>query len=257
MNSTALYRTEALRLVRTHALLGLTAFFAVFGAGAAVLTYYMPDIMRAIERAEDLGPGMLGILPDVTPEQAIAGYVDNAQQLGTLMVVLVAAAALAVDGSPGRSTFYRVRVSGPADLVLPRFVLSAAAAVFAYTVGTVTTWAVAGPVLGPLPWEDVLLGALFGGLFLVFAVAVVALVASVAHGLLPTLGFALLGLVLVAAVGMVPWVGDWSPSALFAAQVGIVMGEPVSDHLPAVVSGVVGTIALVALAIRRFGAREI
>ncbi|MFD3688460.1 ABC transporter [Nocardiopsis sp. NPDC058631] len=254
--NTALYRNEIRRMTRTHSLTGLLVFFAFFGAASPLLAFLLPDLMAAMEGVEGVQPGMSGLLPEATPVAAIGSYVENAQTLGVLFVLLVAAAGLALDGSPGRSTFYRVRVFGPTALVLPRFAVPAAAAVASYTVGVLVAWAVTLLLIGELPLGATLAGALFTGLFLVFAVAVTALVASRFRGLPSTVGFSVVALVLLLLLGQLPVVGEWSPTTLVAAQAALPGGVPAADFLPAAVSALVGTAVLLALAVRGFGSRE-
>ena len=254
--NTAPYRNEIRRMTRTHSLAGLLAFFVFFGAASPLLTFFLPDLLASMEGMEGVDPGMADLLPEATPVAAIGSYVENGQTLGVLFVLLVAAAALALDGSPGRSTFYRVRVSGPAALVLPRFAVPAAAASASYTVGALVAWAVTLLLIGELPLGATLAGAVLTGLFLVFAVAVTALVASRAGGLLSTVGFSVAALVLLLLLGQLPVVGEWSPTTLVAAQAALPAGAPATDFLPAAVSTLAGTAALLALAVRGFGTRE-
>ncbi|WP_433699567.1 ABC transporter [Nocardiopsis sp. CA-288880] len=255
--NTALYRNEIRRMTRTHTLAGLMAFFVLFGAASPVLVFLLPDLLAAMEGMEGVQPGMADLMPEATPVAAIGSYVENGQTLGVLFVLLVAAGALSLDGSTGRSTFYRVRVAGPAALVLPRFAVPAVAAVAAHTAGAVVAWATTLLLIGELPLGATLAGALFTGLFLVFAVAVTAVVAARARGLLPTVGFSVAALVVLVLLGQLPVVGEWSPTALFAAQAALPGGAPVADFLPAAAGALVGTAALLALAVRGFGAREV
>ena len=79
----------------------------LLGFGIPVLTYYLPDLVK------NAGNGVQIIAPKPTPADAIAGFASNAAQLGTLVVVVVAASTLAIDANPGLAAFYRTRVHGP------------------------------------------------------------------------------------------------------------------------------------------------
>jgi ABC-2 type transport system permease protein len=253
----ALYRTEIRRMTRTHTLVGMTLFFAFFGVSSPLLTYFLPELLRLAEGVEGVEPEMLDLMPEVTSEVALGSYVQNVQGLGVLFVLLVAAAALAVDGSPGRSTFYRVRVAGPGALVLPRFAVPAAAAAAAYTLGALAAWSTTLALVGAPPLGATLTGTGLSALFLVFAVAVAALAASAARGVLAAVGLSVAFLVLLVLLGQIPVVGRWVPTALFAAQSAVPAGAPAADFLPAALSALAGTVVCLLLAVRGFGAREV
>ena len=91
------WRVEMLRVWRTRRLVALVAVFVLFGLGIPVLTYYLPEIVRHANTG-----GVQIILPRQTPADALIGFGQNAAQLGTLVVVVVAAASLAIDARPLR-----------------------------------------------------------------------------------------------------------------------------------------------------------
>ncbi|GAB3744287.1 ABC transporter [Nocardiopsis nanhaiensis] len=250
MNGT-LYRLETTRLIRTHTLLALVLLCGVFGALGPLTAYFTKDL---VEMAE---PGMGIDIPAATAPDALGSYMELAAPFGVLAVVLVAAAALSVDASPGRSAFYRSRVKRASDLVLPRFALSTAAALAAFLAGALVAWAVTSFLYQSLPLVSTLLGAFLAGLYLAFAVAVVALVSTVARSTLATAGFSVLVLVVVLIVGQLPFLAQWGPSGLLNGQVGLSSGVPLAEFAPMAAVTVVFTAAVLAVAVRRSGAREI
>jgi hypothetical protein len=119
----SLWRLEWLRLHRTHRLTGLVAVFLLFGFTGPLATRYLEQLL------ERFGGGVEVRLPVPVPADGMAAYVDNGQQLGLLVVVLVAAAALAFDAQRESAAFLRTRVRGMWQLVLPKVAVNAGAAV--------------------------------------------------------------------------------------------------------------------------------
>jgi ABC-2 type transport system permease protein len=81
----------------------------------------------------------------------MAAYVDNSQQLGLLVVVLIAAAALAFDAQRESGAFLCTRVHHIRQLVLPKVAVNALAAVGAFALGPLAAWYETAVLLGGLP----------------------------------------------------------------------------------------------------------
>ena len=79
-------------------------------------------------------------MPAPAPKDGIANYISQVGQTGLIVVVVITAGALAFDARRGLSTFLRTRTSTMWQLIAPRFTINAAAAVTAYTLGTVAAW---------------------------------------------------------------------------------------------------------------------
>ncbi|MEU3305695.1 ABC transporter [Nocardiopsis sp. NPDC055551] len=255
MNGT-LYRLEALRLLRTHTLLLLVLAFTASGAVGPLTAYFMEDLLRLADPEGELAALDLEV-PTMTAGDALASHVELVAPLGVLLVVLVAAMALTVDAAPGRSVFYRSRVSGTARLILPRVVLPALAAVLAHLVGALVAWAFTAMFFDGPPLPATMLGALLGGVYMVFVVAVVALASSLVRNALAVVGIAVLVLVVCAGAGSLPFLAEWAPGALLQGMVLPAVGAPLGDLLPAIATTVVLTVGALALALNRSGAREI
>lgn len=249
----ALYRLEARRLLRTRSFLGLVLLCALAGIGGPVLSYFTEDLVRMA----DPGMGLLVELPEITAVDALGGYTELVAPLGVLVLVLMAAAALTVDSSPGRSVFYRSRISGAADLVLPRFALPALAACAAFLVGALVTWGTTSLLFEPLPLNPTLLGALLAGLYLLMATALVALVSALTLSTLATVGFSLLGLVAVLLIGQLPFLSHLGPSGLLQGQAALTAGAPAGDFAPMALVAAALTLLFLALAVRLSGRREV
>lgn len=252
----ALYRLEATRLLRTHTLLLLLLAFTAFGAVGPLLAYSMEDLLRLADPEGELAAMDLEI-PAMTAGDALGSHIELVAPLGVLLVVLVAAMALTMDSSPGRSLFYRSRVPGTARLITPRVVLPALAAVLAHLAGALVAWAFTALLFDGPPLSAVMLGALMGGVYMVLVVAVVALASSLTRNALAVVGIAVLVLVVCAGVGSLPFLAEWAPGALLQGVVLPAAGAPLTDLFPAVATTVVLTVGALALAVKRIGAREV
>lgn len=254
MNGT-LYRLEVTRLLRTHTLLLMLLAFAAFGVVGPLLAYFMEDLLRLADPGGEMATMGLQI-PPMTAVDALGSHLELVVPLGVLVVVLTATMALTMDSSPGRSVFYRSRMVRAADLLLPRFFVPTAAAVLAHLVGALVAWAVTSVLFGPQP-VTVLLGAWMGGLYLAFAVSVVALVSSLVRSLLATVGLSVLVLVVFSGIGWLPYLSAWSPGALLQGLVLPAAGESLTGLFPAMAFTALLTTVAVTVAVSRIGAREV
>jgi len=115
------------------------------------------------------------VVPRQTPADALVAFGCNAGQLGTLAVIVVAAAGLALDARPALAAFYLSRTRSGSRLLLPRYVVSAAAAAVCFGLGILSTWYETSVLMGPL--DPATLAARFGIeiVWTCFCVSVVAL----------------------------------------------------------------------------------
>lgn len=246
-----LWRLEVLRLTRTNRWLILVGIFGFFGLLGPVTARYMGEIMSRF------GGDIQFTLPEPAPLDGIVQYLSNAGQIGLLAVVVVAAAALAVDARPEAAAFYRTRVPEARTILLPRYVVTTAAAAVAFFLGMALAWAGTVWLIGGLPAVEVLIGTLLGALYLAFAVAVVAAMASVTRTVVTTVFAALAILLMLPVLGLLGAVKPWLPSELVGAPTSILAGVPPGEFTRAVVVTVVVTVALLALAASRQSVREL
>ena len=245
----SLWRLEVLRLWRTQRWLILLAVFVSFGLLGPLTARYLPDLL------ESLGEDVAGSLPPMTVFDGVTQYVGNAAQIGMLAVVFVAAAALAFDAKPEMAIFLRTR-SDVRDIVVPRYVVSLAASVVGFVIGMVTAYVLTGFLLGWLDFAAVAIGSALFGLYLAFAVAVVALVSSLVRSV-PAVAMLSAGvLVVLALLGLVPQIAPYLPSELVGAADWLVRGGDF-DFWRAVVATIGLTMAMLAISIRRLETREL
>ncbi len=246
-----LWRLELARLVRTSrglALLAVYAFFALLGPISAA---YIQEILERFGTE-----GMQITFEDPTPLDGLVQFISNASQLGLLAVIIVAAAALSLDARPELAAFLRTRVQRPADLVVPRYVVVTVASAVALIFGTVIAVITTGTLLGWLPVAELIVGTLYGVLYLVFAVAVVAAVAGFLRSQLATVFVSIVILLTLPVLGVIDAVGSWLPSALLTAVVGMAAGEGAGEYAGAAVVAVVTAALLLILAVHRAATRE-
>jgi ABC-2 type transport system permease protein len=247
-----LWRLERARVWRTHRWLIVVGVYAFFGALGPLTARYMAVIL------ERFGGGMeIAGAPPPSPASAIGQFLGNAGQLGLLAVVVVAAAALAVDARPELAAFLRTKVTSSGRLLLPRYLTSVGIAAVALALGTVVAGALTTTLIGAPPVFPLVVGTLYGALFLAFAVAVVAALAGFTRSPVTTVFAALAVLLVFPVVGVVDTIGAWLPSELLGAAAAMVDGAPAGDFARSAVVTVMAIAALLVVAVRRFGAREL
>lgn len=249
-----LFRLEWLRLLRTHRLLAIFMVYLFFGLTGPLTVRYLDKLLGGV------GTGGVQVqFPTPTPADGIGQFTRNASQIGLLVVVLVAAAALAFDSRREMAVFLRSRIFKVYRIVLTAYAMSAAAAVSGFALGVLAAWYETAVLLGPVPVADMLIGTLLGALFLAFAVAVVALAAAVAKGALATAGISLGVLLALAIVGGLGGTvtSRWMPTALSGATADLLLTGRPGDYLPATVVTIAAAAACLAGAVALSGRREL
>jgi ABC-2 type transport system permease protein len=246
-----IWRLERLRLVRTLRGIGLLAAFLAFGILMPIVTRYQDALFR------HLGGGVQVIVPPATPQQGIAAYLQNAMQIGLLVAVLVAAGSLAFDAKPEWAAFLRTRAPDVSRLVVPKVAVLSAATAACYAAGLAAAWIGTVALIGSVPVATLVVGGVYGALYLAFAVAVVAAASGVVRGVVGAGGLALGVLVLLPVLAQVPALEPWMPSALVGAPTAIASGEAAAGFLRAAAVTIACGVALVWVAIRLLARREV
>ena len=116
------------------------------------------------------------------------------------------------------------------QLIAPRFAVNTAAAVAAYTLGTLAAWYETALLLGSPPAGAMLAGLLCGSVFLIFAVSVTTAAASVARSTLATVGITLGVLLALPILGIAGLLHAWLPSTLVTAPVALLGRSDLGDY---------------------------
>lgn len=245
-----LWRLEWIRLTRTRRWIALLGVYLFFGFTGPIIVTYMGTLLESIGNVEV-------VLPDPVPADGMANYASNAAQVGLLVSVGMAAAALAFDSNPQMGTFLRTRVKSIARIITPRYVTITSAIAVSFTLGSLAAYYETTVLIGSLPFGRWLLGTLLGCLYLAFAVGVVAAVMPMTRTVMPTVVAALVVLLLFPIVGLIPNVGAWLPSHLVGALDGLVGGIEPTEYLKAAATTIIATAALLAISVRTSQQRSI
>jgi ABC-2 type transport system permease protein len=242
---------EWLRLVRTRRLIAVAGTYLFFGLLGPVTARYLEQLLTRF------GGGVGVDLPDPVPADGIAQFSSNAQQIGLLVALGVAAGALALDGNPAMAAFLRTRVQPVWRLLVPRYVLAAGLTAGGFTLGAVAAWYQSGVLLGPLPAAGMAAGIGYGWLYLCFALSVLATAATIVRSRMVAVIWSVVALLMLPLVGLLPAVGRWLPSALVGTLDELAAGGAPGDYLRAAATTVVLTAVLLVVAAVRLGRREI
>jgi ABC-2 type transport system permease protein len=246
----SLWSLEWIRLTRTGRVLILLAVFFSFGIIGPLSVKYLPELLEAAGSSEAIGS-----LPPVTPEFAMSSFLGNALQIGLLAVAFVGAAALAIDTKPEVSVFFRSRATIP-EILTPRFVATSAATVVAFAVGVATAAVTSGILIGWPQAGATIIGSLLVALYLVFAVALLALFGSLVRKVPATALLTVGTLIVLSLIGLLGAVGPWLPSYLIGGFDGIIAGGDFV-YWRAIVVTVAAIAAALALAVVRLENREV
>ena len=249
-----LWRLEWVRLTRTGRVFILLAVFFSFGIIGPLTVRYLPEILDAVGSGE-VQIEILDELPPVTPEFAMSSFLGNALQFGLLAVAFVGAAALAIDAKPEISVFFRSRSTIP-QIIAPRFVVNAAAAVFAFAMGVVTAVVTSGILIDWPEATPTIVGSLLVALYLVFVVALVALIGSLVRGVPATALLTVGALIALSLIGLLRPIEPWLPSYLVGGFDGVIAGGDFV-YWRAVVATVAAIAVALWIAIVRLRHREV
>jgi ABC-2 type transport system permease protein len=245
------WRLELLRLLRTRRLVALAALFVIIGFGGPVLVHYLPELVKG-----GTTRGVEVLLPKPKPVDGIQNFANNISSLGTLVVVIVAAASLCIDANPATAIFYRARVRKPAALILPRFVTVVTASLLALALGTFGAWYETMMLIGPVPFGPLAVGFLLEALWLLFVCSTVALFSSVVRGVLAVAGAAVTFFLVLALLENVPGLLSWMPTRL-AQSASDLIGQPAAYIWRAVLIAAAASLLALVIAVNRLGKREV
>jgi ABC-2 type transport system permease protein len=245
----SLWRLEMLRLFRTHRIWILLAVFAGFGVLGPLTARFLPEIVDAV------GGGVEIAVPPPSPELAMSGYLGNALQIGILAIAFVAAAAMAFDAMPEMAVYLRTRAS-IRQILTPRYAVNMAAAVLSFFIGTAIAYVgsmllIDAPRLGGTLVASLLLAA-----YLVFAVALTGLTASLVRSVPGAALITVAVLIVIGIIGLVPQVEPWLPSSLVGSFDVLISGGEF-DYWRSLLVTVVLSFACVPASFALMGRREV
>ena len=246
----SLWKLEWIRLFRTKRWIALVGVYVFFGLVGPLSARYIREIL------ESFGGDVQVVVPDPVAADGIASYVSNAAQIGLMVAVGIAAAALAFDARPQMGVFLRTRVRHVREIIWPRYLVVTAAVAGSFALGSVAALYESTVLMGSLPLGRWLIGTLLGCLHLAFAVAVVAAIAGKVQSVLVTAISAIGVLLVLPLIGVAPSVGEWLPSHLVGAIDGLIRGNPLPDYVGAAVVTLLLTAGALWIATRWAAQRE-
>jgi len=214
------WQLELLRLWRTRRLIALLAAYLVLGLGIPILTHDPPSLLKN-------RPGRIEVIaPPPKRADALTSFASNISFRGTLVLVIVATASVAVDSHPAVAAFYRSRIRRTWMLLVPRCLVVALAAVFSLLLGLVCVWYETGVLIGPLHFGAPAAG--FGAevSWVCFCVSVVAFWASIARDVIPVIGATLASLLALVFLGGIHSVSPWLPTGIASGAAAFVGPQP-------------------------------
>jgi ABC-2 type transport system permease protein len=244
-----LWKLELLRLWRTRRVIALCAVFLILGFGSPVLTYFLPDLVK------DAGSGVQIILPEQTAADGFATFASNIAQLGTLVVVIVAAATLAIDAQPGLAVFYRTRLRRATRLVLPRYLVITLASIGGLALGTLGAWYETVILLGSVSFPDLVAGFFTASLWLCFVTAVVTLFASLIRSVLGVAGVSIGTMFALSLLGSFSFLRNWVPTRLSGSSADFILGTTSGLWQASAVTAIAAILAMT-VALYRLDRRE-
>lgn len=250
-----LWRLEWLRVWRTRVWLLVTGAYVAFGVSGPVIAAYLPHLLEQLEGQLGATAGSVE-LGEPTVAAGIEQFAGNASQLGVLTVIIAAVAAVGYRNNTPMAQWLRTQVPA-AQILVPRFVVTAAVAAAALIAGTAaavvsSTVMIGVPPLWPLAW-----GTGLGVLYLCFVAAVAGHATTVTRNRISAVFVTIANLVAFPAVAaLVPAVKPWLPSELVGAVTAAVSGANPGEYKEALAVTVAVTAALIADAVRRDTRRE-
>lgn len=245
-------RKETAEFVRTWRIWVLGGFLLFFALGSPILAKLTPQILASVGSSQ---PGVVITIPDPIWRDAYAQWIKNLTQMGTMIVIVVAAGSVASEVAAGTAQLVLAKPVSRAGFVLAKFVSIALFVTVLAAAGTAIvqaeTYAVFGSAPAAVLWQS-------SGLWLVGALLLAA-VAILASSMMPTLaavGVSILVFLMLPVAGIWPDVAKYTPAGLLGMPARLVTGTHV-DALWPMVTTLAAIAVLLGLACVAFSRREL
>lgn len=239
-----LWTLEMARLWRTRRLIALLAVYIVLGLGLPVLTYELPSLVKHST------PGVTIIAPPPTAVSSLAGFASNSAQLGTLVLVIVAAAATTLDARPALAAFYRSRTRLARRLLLPRLGVLAVAAAISLAAGVGCCWYETEVLIGPIRAGPLAAGYAIELLWITLCLALVAAYAARTASIAAAAGTTIATLLALSFLGAIGPLAPWLPTHLATGLSSFSGPKPSGADWKAIAATSVSTLGLLSAAAR-------
>lgn len=239
-----LWTLEVARLWRTRRLIALLAVYVLPGLGLPVLTYELPSLLK--HSSPDVGI----IAPPPTPISSLTSFASNSAQLGTLVLVIVAAATNVLDAHPGIAAFYRSRTRLARRLLLPRLAALAAAAAIGLAAGVGCCWYETEVLIGALQAAPLAGGYAMELLWITFCLALVSVYSAFTSSVAAAAGSTIATLLALSLFAVIAPLKPWLPTHLATSIASLSGPHPTGPEWKAIAVTAVTSFALVAIATR-------
>ncbi len=246
------FTKELAEIARTWRLPVLGGFLLFFALSGPVLAQLTPALLESMTTSQ---PGVVIQVPDPTWRDAYAQWVKNLSQMGSFLIVIMAAGTVAGEVAGGTAALVLTKPVSRSAFVVAKAVALEAVLVGAVAAGTAITQAVTLGVFGRAPGADLWLAT---AVWLAFASVLVS-VAVALSTVLPTLAAAGVGVAVFFALSAITlWepAVKYSPAGLLGAPGQLVAGGDVAVGWP-LAAALVLSVLLVALGAVAFARREL
>jgi len=144
----ALLKQEFLGLWRTGRVIGVVVVLLLVAIMGPAVTKFLPDLLSG-----QLPEGVSITLPPVSGVDGFLAFLQNASQIGYLVVILIAMGAVAAERSSGVAASTFALPVAHRDYLLSKLVSYGALVVLAVALAGVVAWAYSLLLLGPLALE--------------------------------------------------------------------------------------------------------
>jgi len=157
MNFGTMLGKELKELARSYKLLFVPVVFAVLGLGQPLAIKLLPQLMQS---ASNLPPGAVIQIPTPPPDQVVAGVIGQVNQMGILLLVLVAMGSIAGERLSGVAATVLTKPVGRGEYLGAKAVAYSLLAVVSVVAGLGVGAYYTGVFIGPVDWGHVTLATL-------------------------------------------------------------------------------------------------
>lgn len=246
-------RKELQQQWRTKRALVVVAVFLLFGLGSPLLAKYTPEMLRAVEGAEQFAD----LIPSPTRSDSLEQYVKNLTQFGFIIAIVLGMGSVAGEKERGTAAMILSKPIPRWAYVVSKFVSLATIYGLALLLAALGAFYYTDVLFGPLQFGPFMLGNLLLWIWLLDFAAVTLLGSVVARTSGAAAGVALIGSVVLLLSGSLPKIGSFAPSALVAWAGRLGIGASVPANGGALVASVSLIIICLVTAVALFETQEL
>jgi ABC-2 type transport system permease protein len=213
---------ELLEQRRTSKLLVVVLVFFVAGMISPLLAKYTPQLLASIP---NLPPGLAGVIPKPTVDDAVAQYIKNLSQFGVLLAILFTMGTVAQEKERGTLGMLLVKPVRRSTVMLAKWLAGVYSLVTGLVLSSLACLFYTWVLFEPLPLVKYLaLNALLA-VFLVVYHTMALLASTLARSQTMAAAGAFGALVAMLILDSIPRLGDLFPGELLSWGVALMIGE--------------------------------